>query len=259
MNFENARLISFISVFAVMAAAEWFWPRRVLTVPKQQRWFCNIAIVVLSTLIARIVMPLMPLGVAVIAQAKGWGLFNLAGWHGWPEQLAGMLLLDLAIYLQHRAFHRVPLFWRFHRMHHSDLELDVSSGNRFHPIEIIVSLVIKAAVVMIMGISPLALVLFEIVLNATSLFNHANLYLPVAVDRRLRWFLVTPDMHRVHHSVIPRETDSNFSFNLPWWDRMFRTYTDQPSRGHDGMTIGLREYRDQAGLGLWRLLRMPFE
>lgn len=259
VDFENARLISFISVFVIMAAAERLWPRRILTVPKRQRWFCNIVIVVLSTLIARIVMPLMPLGVAVVAQAKGWGLFNLTGLHGWPELLAGIILLDLLIYLQHRAFHRIPLFWRFHKMHHSDLDLDVSSGNRFHPLEIIVSLLIKAAVVLMLGISPLALVVFEILLNATSLFNHANLYLPHGVDCRLRWLLVTPDMHRVHHSVIPRETDSNFSFNLPWWDRLFQTYNDQPSKGHDGMTIGLREYREQSALGVWRLLRMPFE
>lgn len=255
---ETMRLVTFVALFVVLAVAEALWPRRVLTVSKLRRWSANLAIVGLDTVAARLVLPLAPFALAVHAQAEGWGLFPFVRISGPLEIVTSLLLLDLLIYWQHRFFHRIPLFWRIHRMHHIDLDLDVSSGTRFHPIEIILSLVVKLAAVVLLGVSPLAILLFEILLNATSMFSHANLRLPLAVDRWLRLLLVTPDMHRVHHSVIVRETDSNFGFNLPWWDRLFGTYTAQPRDGHDGMRIGLKEWRHQGEVGLLYLLRVPF-
>lgn len=255
---ETLRLTAFLSVFSLLAVAEAVWPRRALTNSKPRRWLGNLAIVTLDALLVRLFFPLAPFGLAAMAQTNGWGLFNRFGVHDWPELLASLLLLDLVIYFQHRLFHRMPLFWRFHRMHHTDLDLDVSSGVRFHPVEIALSLIIKAAAVLLIGIAPRSVLLFEILLNATSLFSHANMRLPVGIDRWTRLFVVTPDMHRVHHSVIPRETDSNFGFNLPWWDRLFCTYRAQPRDGHDLMIIGLREFRELDKLGLRQLLLLPF-
>ena len=255
---EAIRLAAFLSLFVIFAALEHRWPRRPLTVSKQRRWLVNLLIVAIDTTVARIILPIAPIALAGLAQSKGWGLFNLAGLDGILPLLASILILDLVIYGQHRVFHRTPLLWRLHRMHHTDLDLDVSSGTRFHPLEIILSLVIKLAVVAMIGAPPLAVLLFEMLLNATSLFNHANLRLPLSLDRWLRLAVVTPDMHRVHHSVIVRETDSNFGFNLPWWDRLFGTYRAQPRDGHDAMVIGLKEWRDLDQLGLWRLLCIPF-
>ncbi len=258
-NPDTLRLITFLSIFALLALAEAVWPRRQLTVVKVQRWQANIGIIIADSLVVRLLFPVVPMSLAATAQSHGWGLFNLFGIPGWVELLAGLIILDLIIYLQHRLFHRVPLLWRLHRMHHTDLDLDVSSGTRFHPLEISISLLIKMAAVLLFGLSPLTVLLFEIILNATSMFNHANLALPLPVDRWLRLVLVTPDMHRVHHSVIPKETDSNFGFCQPWWDRLLGTYREQPRDGHSDMTIGLREYRDLTELGIWRLLRIPFE
>ena len=255
---EVLRLVVFIGLFAVLALCEHRWPRRALTVSKPRRWLANLAIVGLDTLAARLLLPLAPFALAVQFDARGWGLFNLFHLSGALELVSSLLLLDLLIYWQHRLFHRKLLFWRLHRMHHTDLDLDVSSGTRFHPIEIILSLLIKMTAVALLGISPLAILLFEILLNATSMFSHANLRQPLALDRWLRLVVVTPDMHRVHHSVIVRETNSNFGFNLPWWDRIFGSYTAQPQEGHDGMQIGLKEWRNQEELGLWPLLRIPF-
>lgn len=252
------RLGVFLGVFLLVALAELAWPRRPLSVPKGQRWFCNISLVIVDTIFVRLAMPLMPTGMAVISRNQGWGVLNLLPLPGWLEMVMALLLLDLVIYLQHRAFHRLPLFWRFHRVHHTDLDLDVSSGNRFHPIEILLSLLIKAGVVVLFGVPVMAVLIFEVTLNATSLFNHGNLHIPSVIDRWLRLFLVTPDMHRVHHSVLPSETDSNFSFNLPWWDRLLRTYRDQPKEGHEGMSIGLKEFRAAERLGLGYLLVLPF-
>jgi sterol desaturase/sphingolipid hydroxylase (fatty acid hydroxylase superfamily) len=254
----NIRLFFFLGVFLLVGLAEHVWPRRVLTVPKGQRWFCNGVIVVIDSVVARLALPCMPTGVAEIAELNGWGLFNLLAFPFWLKTFLVILSLDLIIYLQHRAFHRVPLFWRFHRMHHTDLDLDVSSGNRFHPLEILFSLVIKMGAVAVLGAPVIAVVIFEILLNATSLFNHGNLRIPEHIDRWIRLILVTPDMHRVHHSILPRETDSNFSFNLPWWDRLLGTYREQPKEGHIGMTIGLKEFRDAHRLGVGYLLVLPF-
>lgn len=252
------RLSSFLGVFLLVALAEQLWPRRKLLASKKKRWFCNIALVVIDSVSVRLAIPLMPVGMARIAQAKGWGLFHMLAAPRWLEIVLVLLLLDLIIYLQHRSFHLVPLFWRFHRMHHTDLDLDVSSGNRFHPIEIILSMIIKLAAVALLGAPAVAVLIFEVALNASSLFNHGNLRIPVAVDNWLRLLVVTPDMHRVHHSTRATETDSNFGFNLPWWDRLFKTYRDQPRAGHNGMSIGLLEFRDEQKLGLASLLLLPF-
>lgn len=255
---EALRLATFIALFLLLAVCEHRWPRRALTVSKTHRWSANLAIVALDTLLARLILPLAPIGLAVELQARGWGLFHLLPLAEPLEIVLSLLVLDLVIYTQHRLFHRLPLLWRLHRMHHTDLDLDVSSGTRFHPIEILLSLLIKMAVVALLGISPLAILLFEILLNGTSMFSHANLSLPLPLDRWLRLLVVTPDMHRVHHSVIVRETDSNFGFNLPWWDRLFGTYTAQPRDGHEQMRIGLAQWRQPEMLGLWPLLRIPF-
>ena len=259
MEHEAAiRLFFFLGVFLLVALAEQLWPRRKLVASKGRRWFCNLSIAGIDSVAARLIIPVMPLGMAEIATARGWGLFNILTVPRWLEIVMVILLLDLIIYLQHRSFHRIPFFWRFHRMHHTDLDLDVSSGNRFHPIEILFSLIIKLCAVAVLGAPAMAVVIFEVVLNASSLFNHGNLRIPVNVDRWLRLLVVTPDMHRVHHSIIPRETDSNFSFNFPWWDRLLDTYKDQPREGHLGMIIGLKEFRDEQKLGLGSLLMLPF-
>ena len=257
---DTLRLVSFIGIFVLLALAEVLWPRRPLRVSKRRRWLTNIGVIITDTVAVRLLFPVLPVALAATAQNQnqGWGLFNLLGMTGWVELLAGLALLDLIIYLQHRLFHRIPLLWRLHRMHHTDLDIDVTTGTRFHPVEIGLSLVIKMAAVLLFGIAPLTVLLFEIILNATSMFNHANLALPAVVDRWLRLVLVTPDMHRVHHSVYPVETDSNFGFCQPWWDRLLGTYTAQPRDGHLQMMIGLKEFRDPNQLELWQLLKIPF-
>jgi sterol desaturase/sphingolipid hydroxylase (fatty acid hydroxylase superfamily) len=215
-------------------------------------------LVMVDTAAVRILVPVLPVGLAVTAQAHGWGLLNRWEVDGWLAILAGIAWLDLVIYLQHVLFHKLPLFWRLHRVHHTDPDLDVTTGVRFHPVEILISMVIKLMAVAVMGPPAVAVVLFEVLLNATSLFSHSNLRLPLPLDGVLRLLVVTPDMHRVHHSVLPRETDSNFGFNLPWWDRLFGTYRPQPEAGHDGMSIGLREYAGMGRMGLAWLLALPF-
>lgn len=257
-NPETVRLAVFLSVFVVLAILEKIRPRRHLLVSKTRRWFANLAIVILNTLVMRLLIPIAPYGMAVFAQSKGWGVFNQLKLAGMPEIVASLLLLDLVIYLQHRTFHHMSLLWRIHRMHHTDLDLDVSSGTRFHPLEMVVSVMIKLLAVCLLGSSPLSVLLFEILLNATSMFNHANVRIPVRIDRWLRMILVTPDMHRVHHSVVPQETDSNFGFSLPWWDHLFASYRAQPRDGHSEMSIGLKEFRNLNKLGLTQLLLLPF-
>lgn len=255
---ENIRLACFIGVFLAVAVGERIAPRRPLTTGRRQRWLANLSLVVINTLLARLLLPVLPVGLALLMEARNAGLLRLVALPAWAQLAAALIALDLAIYLQHRFFHYAPLFWRFHRMHHTDLDLDVTSGNRFHPFEIVISMLVKLAIVALLGAPPLAVIVFEAVLNATSQFNHGNLSLPLPLDRWLRLLLVTPDMHRVHHSIIPRETDSNFGFNIPLWDRLFGTYRAQPQEGHLGMTIGLKEYRDPAQLTLAKLLIQPF-
>jgi sterol desaturase/sphingolipid hydroxylase (fatty acid hydroxylase superfamily) len=192
------------------------------------------------------------------AETRGWGLFNLMAVPAWVGVVSSVVVLDLAIYLQHVLFHAVPVLWRLHRMHHADLEFDVSTGLRFHPLEILLSMLIKFTVIVALGAPAVAVLIFEVLLNATSMFNHGNVRIPTSLDRTLRWIVVTPDMHRVHHSILSRETNSNFGFNLPWWDRLFGTYWAQPTAGHDGMTIGIEQFREPRELGLDRMLLQPF-
>lgn len=250
------RLAGFVGVLALLAMAEAVFPRRRRLVRRLVRWPSNLAIVALDALLVRVLFPGAAIGVALALE--GHGLLPALGIGGAGAVALGVVLLDLAIYLQHRLFHAVPLLWRLHRMHHADLDFDVTTGLRFHPGEIVLSLLIKMAVVAAFGIPALAVLLFEVLLNATSLFTHANLRLPSWLDAGLRLVLVTPDMHRVHHSVLRAETDSNFGFNLAVWDRLFGTYRPQPAAGHEAMTIGLPIFRDPAELRLDRLLTQPF-
>jgi sterol desaturase/sphingolipid hydroxylase (fatty acid hydroxylase superfamily) len=252
------RLGAFAGVFALMAAWEIAAPRRVEAIGRGPRWPGNLGVVVLDTLLVRLVFPVAAVGVALLAETRGWGLFQVLGGPSWIAVIGGVILLDLAIYLQHVLFHAVPVLWRLHRMHHADLHIDVTTGVRFHPIEILLSMGIKLGVVAALGMPAVAVLIFEVLLNATSMFNHANVRLPARLDRVLRWIVVTPDMHRVHHSVLPRETNSNFGFNLPWWDRLFGTYRAEPAAGHAGMTIGIEQFRDPRELRLDRMLLQPF-
>lgn len=252
------RLAAFLSVFAMVAAWEVLAPRRSAAFPRRQRWPHNLALVALNSIVARLLMPGAVIAVAVAGESAGWGLINAFALAGWPAVLLALVLLDLAIYFQHVMFHAVPTLWRLHRVHHSDLDFDLTTGTRFHPIEIIVSTLIKMAAVVAIGAPAIAVLVFEVVLNATSMFNHANAKLPIAVDRWLRLLLVTPDMHRVHHSVLYNETNSNFGFNLPCWDRLFGTYLAQPAAGHGAMTIGVDAFRSPADLRLDQLLLQPF-
>jgi sterol desaturase/sphingolipid hydroxylase (fatty acid hydroxylase superfamily) len=252
------RLSAFAGVFAGMALWELLAPRRQERIKRLRRWPGNVGIVVLDTLLVRVVFPTAAVGVALVAEAQGWGLFHALGAPAWFAVPASVILLDLAIYLQHVLFHAVPMLWRLHRMHHADLAFDVTTGVRFHPFEILLSMVIKLGVVAAVGAPAVAVLLFEVLLNATSMFNHGNVRVPASLDRVLRWMVVTPEMHRVHHSILPRETNSNFGFNLPWWDRLFGTYRAQPSAGHEAMTIGIEQFREPRELGLDRMLLQPF-
>jgi sterol desaturase/sphingolipid hydroxylase (fatty acid hydroxylase superfamily) len=252
------RICAFALIFAAMALWEVAAPRRTLAVGRRQRWPHNLGILLVDVLAVRILVPTAAVGAALLAAGRGWGLLHLLGLRLSVAALLGFLVLDLVIYAQHVLFHKVPVLWRLHRMHHADLDIDVTTGGRFHPFEILISLAIKIAVVIALGIPVVAVLLFEVVLNATSTFNHANVSMPPALDRVLRWLVVTPDMHRVHHSILRHETDSNFGFNLPWWDRLFRTYRAVPEAGHEGMALGLPIFRDPRELRIDRLLTQPF-
>ena len=252
------RLVPFLGVFALMAALEAWVPRRARGLPRSTRWPSNLGIVVVDTLVVRLLFPTAAVGVALAVEAQGGGLLGWLAAPAWLSVLIAILLLDLAIYLQHVMFHAVPALWRVHRMHHADTDIDVTTGLRFHPVEIVLSMLIKFAVIAALGAPAVAVLLFEVLLNATAMFNHANLRLPARVDAALRRVLVTPDMHRVHHSAIVRETNSNFGFNLALWDRMFGTYRAQPEAGHDSMVIGVEQFRDRAEARLDRMLTQPF-
>jgi sterol desaturase/sphingolipid hydroxylase (fatty acid hydroxylase superfamily) len=252
------RMSAFALVFAAMAVWEIAAPRRALTAGRKPRWPSNLGILVVDALAVRVLIPTAAVGAALFAAGRGWGLLHMAGLRLSIAALLGFLVLDLVIYGQHVVFHKVPMLWRLHRMHHADLDIDVTTGGRFHPFEILISMAVKIAVVIAFGIPVVAVLLFEVVLNATSTFNHANVAMPAALDRVLRWLVVTPDMHRVHHSILRHETDSNFGFNLPWWDRLFGTYRVAPQAGHNGMTVGLPIFRDPRELRIDRLLTQPF-
>jgi len=240
-----------------MAVWEVFAPRRKRSQSRLTRWPSNIAISFLNTALLRLLIPTAAVALALTAEERSWGLLYQVNLPFWAQMIAAVLILDFVIYLQHVMFHAVPLLWRFHRMHHADLDIDVTTGARFHPVEIILSMVIKLAAVAALGAPAVAVVVFEVVLNATSMFNHSNVRLPLSLDRVLRLFIVTPDMHRVHHSIIPNETNSNFGFNVPWWDRICGTYIAQPGEGHDGMTIGIEQFREPRELWLDRMLTQP--
>ncbi|MBI2806280.1 MAG: sterol desaturase family protein [Planctomycetes bacterium] len=252
------RLGFFGGVLVIMALGELFAPRRRLTVKKPLRWASNLGLVALNSVVARVLLPIGAVGMALFSEEHGWGLFNNIETPFWLVVVLCVVGLDLAIYLQHIMFHAVPILWRLHMVHHADLDFDVTTGLRFHTIEILLSMGIKFAVVVLLGAPALAVLIFEIALNATAMFNHANVRLPGWLDRVLRLVLVTPDMHRVHHSAIPVETNSNFGFNFPWWDLLFGTYRPQPEAGHEGMTIGLAQFRDQSVAWLHWMLALPF-
>jgi len=252
------RLTCFLGVFAVLAALESAFPRRTQTTSRWARWPSNISVSALNQIIVRLVLPVSAIALAVTLEQRDWGLFGALALPAWIEIPVAILLLDLAIYGQHRIYHAVPMLWRFHRMHHSDLEFDVTSGIRFHPVSVLVSALIKLSVIVAIGPASVAVLVFEVLLNATSLFNHSNLRIPPSFDRMLRLLIVTPDMHRVHHSSNPQETNRNFGFNFPWWDRLFRSYRAQPALRHEDMEIGLEQFRDEQELRLDRMLSQPF-
>jgi sterol desaturase/sphingolipid hydroxylase (fatty acid hydroxylase superfamily) len=248
----------FAGVLLLMTLWEAWTPRR-RPGGGRVRWCSNLGLVVVDTLVVRLIAPLGAVGAALVAEGRGWGLFHNIPVPGWLAVALSVIALDLVIYLQHVMFHAVPLLWRMHMVHHADLEFDASTGVRFHPLEILLSLGIKMAAVVLLGVPALAVLLFEVLLNATSLFSHGNVCLPTGLDRLLRWVVVTPEMHRVHHSAVPWETNSNFGFNLPWWDYLLGTYRPQPASGHEAMTIGLTQMRDERQTGrLHRMLLLPF-
>lgn len=255
------RLAIFLVVLVVMALLEIAIPQRPLTQPKQRRWITNFAIAGIDALVVRLLaqlaVPIAAVAAAMAAQARGIGLFNVLGWPQALEVAVALVVLDGAIYLQHVASHKVPALWRLHRVHHADLDFDVTTALRFHPGEIALSMIYKVGLVFVLGPSALAVVIFEVVLNASAIFNHANVALPVPLDRALRALIVTPDMHRVHHSVLRREHDTNFGFNLAIWDRLFGSYTPAPEGGQKGMTIGLGAYRSEGPSRLGWSLMLP--
>jgi sterol desaturase/sphingolipid hydroxylase (fatty acid hydroxylase superfamily) len=252
------RLAAFGVFFSAFALWELAAPRRGLSVGRWRRWPGNLGSLLVDILIVRVLVPTAAVGASLYAAGNGWGLINYLHLRLSVAALIGFLALDLVIYGQHVVFHKVPVLWRLHRMHHADLDIDVTTGVRFHPLEILISLLIKIAVILALGIPVVAVILFEVVLNVTSMFNHSNVSMPAWLDRVLRLIVVTPDMHRVHHSVLRRETDSNFGFNLPWWDRLFGTYRAEPEAGHTAMTIGIPAFRDPGELRIDRMLTQPF-
>ena len=259
MEYESViRLTSFLSIFILMATWEVIASRRPLTTSKPRRWFANLGIVFLDTLVVRVLFSTAPVGAAFVAGQKGWGVLNVLEWPKGVTVVVAVITLDFILYLQHVMFHAVPVLWRLHMVHHADLDVDVTTGARFHPIEVALSMVIKLAAVVLIGASPRAVLVFEVLLNATSMFNHSNVRIPERFDRLLRWWVVTPDMHRIHHSVIREETNSNFGFNLPWWDRLLGTYRPDPAKGQKGMTVGLNQFRNPDRLTLPWVLALPF-
>jgi sterol desaturase/sphingolipid hydroxylase (fatty acid hydroxylase superfamily) len=254
------RLGFFGGVLLVMSLWEVVAPLRQLTVRKGPRWASNFGLVAINVVLARLLVPITAVAGAVVAQSHQWGLLHQVDWPLWVEVVLAVLAFDLAIYLQHVMFHAVPALWRLHMVHHADLDFDVTTGLRFHTLEILLSALIKLAVVVVAGPAALAVVIFEVLLNATSMFTHSNVRMPRWLDGLLRWFVVTPDMHRVHHSVIRRETNSNFGFNFPWWDFLLGTYRAQPRYGHTAMTIGVSHLRDERQVDrLLRMLAIPFQ
>ena len=258
-NEAYIRLGFFFGIFIIMAIYEVVAPKRKLTAPKSARWFTNLSITFLNSLLLRWIFPVLAIGMAYVAKEQGLGILNKVEMPEYLAVIIAVLFLDFIIYAQHYAFHVLSYPWKLHMMHHTDLDLDVTSGARFHPIEIMLSMFIKVSIVMIIGAPPLAVIIFEVLLNATAMFNHSNVRLNTTLDKYLRLLVVTPDMHRVHHSVEEDETNSNFGFSLPWWDRLFGTYRDQPRNGHKYMTIGIHDFnRPRQVTWLHSMLILPF-
>ena len=258
-NEVGIRLGFFIAIFTLMAGWECLAPRRIAQFKRRLRWPSNLGIVAFNTLLLRFIMPTTAIALALAAETAGWGLLQQFELSLWASTLLAVICLDFAIYCQHIMFHAVPILWRLHRMHHADVDFDVTTGARFHPLEIILSMLIKLAVIAALGPPAVAVLIFEVLLNTLAMFNHANARLPLRLDKRLRRVIVTPDMHRVHHSVIPRETNSNFGFNLAIWDRCFGTYCPQPKAGHQAMSIGITAFRSERDLRLDKMLLQPFK
>jgi sterol desaturase/sphingolipid hydroxylase (fatty acid hydroxylase superfamily) len=253
------RLGFFVGIFTLMAVWELRAPQRPLSVSKAGRWLNNLGLVAFNSLLLRLLFPAAAVGLAAVAQGKGWGILNAFELPLLPATVIAVIAMDFVIYLQHVMVHAVPVLWRLHRVHHADLDYDVTTGARFHPIEIVLSMLIKLATILVLGPPVVGVLIFEVLLNATAMFNHGNVRLPDRLDRLLRIFVVTPDMHRVHHSVADDEANSNFGFSLPWWDRLFGTYRDQPRGGHLGMTLGIHHYRDAKQVNrLPGMLMLPF-
>ncbi len=258
-NEKVIRMGFFFGVLAVMALWEIVAPRRRLTVSKTVRWMNNLGLVFFNSFILRVLFPAAAVGVALTAGKQGWGLFNIYETPLYISVIASIVIMDFVIYVQHVMVHAIPVLWRLHRVHHADPDYDVTTGARFHTLEIILSMLIKFATILLLGPPVVAVILFEIILNVTAMFNHGNVGLPAGLDRVLRWIVVTPDMHRVHHSVADDEANSNFGFSLPWWDRFFGTYRDQPRGGHEGMTIGIHKYHDAKDVSwISGMLLLPF-
>jgi sterol desaturase/sphingolipid hydroxylase (fatty acid hydroxylase superfamily) len=260
MEFEALiRMAAFAVVLGAVAVWEFLRPRRRSSLRRATRWPSNLGLLAVDAVVVRLLAPGAAIAVAVTAEAGGWGLLNVLSLPAGIAVIVAIVLLDLALYFQHIMFHAVPTLWRLHRVHHSDLDFDATTGIRFHPVEILISTAIKCAVVAAIGAAPIAVLAFEVVLNAAALFNHANASLPAAVEPWLRWLVVTPDVHRVHHSEQYDESSSNFGFNLPWWDRIFGTYKAQPRMGHAAMTIGVDAFRSEEDSRLDRLLIQPLQ
>ena len=257
-NEITLRLSVSLGIFGLMAIWEMMAARRELTVTKGRRWIANLGLILVDTITVRLLFPVAAVGVALAAESFRWGLFHTLNTPYWLAVPLAIVLLDFAIYLQHVMFHAVPVLWRLHLVHHADVDFDVTTGIRFHPIEIVLSMLIKLSVVAVLGPPVLAVVIFEVVLNALAMFNHGNVRMPAGMDRLLRWIIVTPDMHRIHHSADETEYTTNFGFNLSCWDRLLGTYMDKPEKGHVGMTIGLQNFRDANWQTLPRMLLMPF-
>lgn len=251
------RLGAFLGVFALMATWEFLAPRRDRAYSRRARWPHNLALLLVDVAVLRIVAPGAAIAVAMMGEARGWGLLGSLALPSWVAVVLAVAFLDLVVYFQHVMFHAVPTLWRLHRVHHSDLDFDVTTGTRFHPVEILASTAIKCAAIAAIGAPSIAVLVFEVLLNATSMFNHANARIAPGMDRWLRWLVVTPDMHRVHHSIRCDESSSNFGFNAPWWDRLFGTYRARPAAGHEAMAIGVDAFRSPEDLRLDRLLVQP--
>lgn len=261
MDQGSIRLLVFISVLLIMASAEALWPRKKRVMQRSKRWFSNLSLSVLNSVVIKILGPITAIAAATYAVDNGYGLIAQSPFPLpiWLEILIGFVVLDLLIYFQHVLSHKIPMLWRFHKVHHADRDIDVTTGIRFHPIEALFSMLYKCSLILILGPLPVAVFLFEVVLNGSAMFNHANVRLPLWLDKVLRLIIVTPDTHRVHHSIIRTETDSNYGFFLSIWDRIFRTYTAQPKLGHDDMVIGLDEYQTKSPASLAWSLKTPFK